>query len=137
MCRCACGVKRVVCLNNLVSGHSRSCGCLRSETTSTLFRKHGNGYEDYRYRLWRTLLNKCYCITHRDYPYYGGRGVRVWEPWHDFERFREYLDRDLGPRPEGLTMDRIHNDGHYEPGNVRWASRQQQALNRRNRWREK
>ena len=62
---------------------------------------------------------------------YGGRGIRVCEAWADFGEFRRYIDSTLGPRPPGYQLDRINNDGHYEPGNVRWASRTMQQHNRR------
>src|SRR6266581_2618443 len=80
--RCDCGTEREVQRGDLANGASRSCGCLRAEITSARFRRHGSGYEDYRYRLWRALMGKCYRPAHGDYRYYGGRGIAVWDPWH-------------------------------------------------------
>lgn len=65
------------------------------------------------------------------YPNYGGRGITVCERWQDPRLFVEDIERDLGPRPDGLTFDRIDNDGNYEPGNVRWATRSVQNSNKR------
>jgi hypothetical protein len=131
LCRCECGREHRVTASNLVGNQSRSCGCLKREMISARFRKHGLGYEDYRYRLWGTLMAKCYRQTCRDYGYYGGRGITVYQPWHDAATFIADIDRLLGPRPDGFTLDRIDNNGNYEPGNVWWATRKQQTGNRR------
>lgn len=75
------------------------------------------------------MMARCYRPTARGYHNYGGRGIRVYAPWHDLTTALTWLDNNLGPRPAGMTLDRIDNDGHYVPGNLKWSSRRDQRLN--------
>lgn len=77
------------------------------------------------------MMTRCYNPASPNYKNYGGRGITVWPQWHDSRVFLDYLDTVLGPPPEGHSIDRIDNDGNYEPGNLRWADRATQRRNQR------
>jgi hypothetical protein len=80
------------------------------------------------YMAWKAMLHRCENAKHPQYEYYGGRGIKVCEQWHKFENFLA----DMGTRPSPkLSIDRVNNDGNYEPGNCRWATWSQQRRNQR------
>jgi hypothetical protein len=81
------------------------------------------------YRSWASMIQRCTNERRPNFPYYGGRGIKVCDRWREFAAFLE----DMGERPDGMTLDRVNNDGDYEPANCRWTGKQQQALNRRPR----
>jgi hypothetical protein len=130
ICRCACGSNTEVRGRHLKSGNTMSCGCLNAEATLTRATKHGLSKTP-EYRVWAYMIQRCHNPNHQSFPYYGGRGISVCPEWQDgFEPFYAHA----GPRPSPKhTLDRYpDNDGDYTPGNVRWATRKEQAANKRN-----
>jgi hypothetical protein len=137
-CRCLCGEVRDVKRAYLRNGESKSCGCQRAALISRGRTRHGhnlNRTQSPTYRSWSNLIGRCTNPNNPDYADYGGRGIRVCERWLDFKNFLE----DMGEKPSGVSpagralwsIDRRDVNGHYEPGNVRWATEEMQARNRR------
>jgi hypothetical protein len=91
-----------------------------------------NGQDSPTYRSWYNLLSRCTNANHNSYERYGGRGITVCERWQGKGGFQNFLE-DMGPRPLGKTIDREDNDGNYEPGNCRWATKEEQTVNQRPR----
>ena len=135
-CLCDCGKTHVAVGENLRDGTTKSCGCYRREITSP-FRngrhigfKHGfagRSTQHPLYNIWAGIMDRCHNQSARDYYLYGGRGISVCERWKHIENFIA----DMGDRHYGRSIDRINNDGNYEPRNCRWATIKQQSNNRR------
>jgi hypothetical protein len=128
-CACDCGNMKKISAGFLRSKHTQSCGCWKHEVSVT----HGlarKGKIAPEYRCWQHMKERCNNSKERQFKNYGGRGIKVCARWENsFESFFE----DVGLRPNAkLSLDRINNNGDYEPGNVRWATAKQQQNNRRN-----
>lgn len=128
-CQCSCGSTTAVTVSRLLSGMTRSCGCLIRETLRRTATTHGKSRTP-EHRVWCGIVNRCHNPKEPTYPRYGGRGIKVCRRWR--ESFMAFL-ADLGPKPSPKhTLDRKNNDGNYEPRNCRWATRTEQARNKSN-----
>jgi hypothetical protein len=131
LCQCSCGNEVVVRLDSLLSGNTQSCGCLHAEVAAE--RNHlqstTHGMCGTReYHSWNNMIARCTNEKHRSYVRYGGRGIRICDRWlNSFEDFYT----DMGDRPQGMSLDRIGNEGDYTPDNCRWATTKEQNRNRR------
>lgn len=135
-CECQCGTLKIVRASHLLSGATKSCGCLGKDKMRDMRTTHGFSRDrDRLYRIWTLMRGRCNNKSSDHYKWYGERGVRVCDDWNDFLCFRDWaLNNGYS---ESLTLDRVNVDGDYCPDNCRWATQKEQSNNtRRNHYLE-
>ena len=127
-CKCDCGNESIVFGLSLKSGHTRSCGCLRREKASKMFKKHG-GVGTRLYTIYYRMIERCYKPKNNSYRWYGSKGIKVCEEWrNDFATFKRwayengYREEKGLPKSECLSIDRIDPNKDYCPDNCRWIT---------------
>ena len=129
LCKCDCGNEASVDAQNLHTGHTQSCGCLRRERLSKASTTHGKR-NTRLYSIWNHMKTRCRTKSYHAFRHYGGRGIRVCDEWlNDFQAFYDWAMAN-GYRDD-LSIDRIDSDGNYSPDNCRWSTMAEQNKNKR------
>lgn len=128
-CICDCGNKTVSRLNCLRNGETKSCGCLKNDILIKMNTVHGHSRTPL-YKVWTAIKQRCGNKKCDSYKYYGERGIIICDEWLAFEVFMEWAI--ISGYKKGLTIERVDNDGNYEPSNCTWIPQSEQSKNRRN-----
>lgn len=131
LCHCDCGNTAIVGSYVLRSSKQVSCGCHKTQLAANRTRTHGKS-STRTYTTWRNIIARCESVGSASYHNYGARSIRICGEWrHDFQSFYDHVSRLKNFGKKGYSLDRIDNDKDYMPGNVQWATRKQQSLNKR------
>lgn len=128
-CKCDCGNECVVHGDSLKSGNTKSCGCVRRESSHNKATTHGMS-DTPLFAVWWAMISRCKNPNNKSYKNYGGRGIRVCDEWTDSSKFFEWAIKN--GYAEGLTIERIDVNGGYEPSNCTWIPKEKQARNKTN-----
>lgn len=129
-CRCDCGNEIIATSGNLVE-RTRSCGCYQKDRAKESQTLHGMAHTKINF-IWIAMKQRCSNPKNQGFKNYGGRGIKVCQEWQDsFEAFYDYVSQLPHFGEPGYSLDRINNDGNYEPGNVKWSTKTEQNQNRR------
>ena len=133
LCLCECGNNTILTSTSLKAGKTKSCGCYHKEKQTI----HGKN-KHHLYRIWCAMIQRCYNANNKQYHFYGGRGITVCDDWknnfqafYDWSYLNGYTDEKTLTGRHKLTIDRVDNDGNYEPSNCRWVTQKEQSNNTR------
>lgn len=127
LCKCDCGTEKEILKSNIIRGKSISCGCFRAEKTGNQTRTHGLS-KTTTHLAWENMRRRCFDPRNKAWHNYGGRGITICERWGKFANFLA----DMGVKPfDSAQIDRINNNGNYEPENCRWLTPSENCRNKR------